>query len=725
MAKMVRFRAGLSALLAAAAIAASAQNATLLTGNGPWAQSVFVAGWKTFALDLQGYHGEVSIEFGSNRNVCGLYTRMGSEPTFTQYDTFRQVDGSNQATPFIRSNTTQPPLQNGRIYISFYTFNKQVVSFTIRRKTVPSHVPGMGNVVTPVGTSFRTYAPFADSVAIAGQFNGWDGTSAQMPEESAGYHSIFYRGATNGQQYKYVIRNGAQTLWRTDPYGPKLTSSVGNSVIYDQNAFAWQSQFTMPDWNKLVIYEMHIGTFNDLPGGGPGTFYTAIQRLDELRDLGVNAVELLPVNEFPGDFSWGYNGSNPFAVESAYGGPEGLKAFIDAAHARGIAVLLDVVHNHYGPNDLDLWRYDGWSVGNYGGLFFYNDARANTPWGPRPDFGRGFVRQYIRDNALMWLEQFRADGFRWDSTLTMRTTDWGDNPDGWSLMQWINDEVDSRQPWKINIAEDLQGNSWITKATGAGGAGFDSQWTPNFVHPMRRVMTAVNDNGRNINDLTSSITDGYNSNWLQRVVYTESHDEVANGRSRVPQEIDPGNPGSYWARKRSTLGAAMMMTVPGIPMLFQGQEFLEDGYFQDTDPLDWSKMTTFAGVRQLYKDLIALRQNNAGTTRGLCGPNLNLYHVNDGAKVVAYHRWDQGGPGDDVVVLVNFSNTQFPAYTVGLPRAGRWEPVFNSDWSGYGSDYLNTFTAPVDAQAIPMHGLGYRGTFALGPYSCVILRLAP
>ncbi|MFM9872440.1 MAG: alpha amylase C-terminal domain-containing protein, partial [Fimbriimonadaceae bacterium] len=209
--------------------------------------------------------------------------------------------------------------------------------------------------------------------------------------------------------------------------------------------------------------------------------------------------------------------------------------------------------------------------------------------------------------------------------------------------------------------------------------------------------------------------------WLQRVIYTESHDEVANGRSRVPQEIDPGNPGSYWARKRSTLGAALVMTAPGIPMLFQGQEILEDGYFQDTDPIDWSKLVTFSGINLLYKDLIKLRLNKTNQTRGLTGPGLNLFHVNHGAKVVAFHRYDQGGPGDDVVVLMNFSNTTFANYTIGLPRTGTWTPIFNSDWNGYGSDYANTFTASTSTQPGPFDGLPFKGTFALGPYTCVIL----
>lgn len=706
-----------------------AQSVNHLSGEGPWRiqDSILTRGWKYYSVDVLGQHGELKIDFQQRRGLIDLFIKQGSIPSQSNFDisAFFNTNGTGGSRSL--SNTTTVKLVNGRAYFGIYTRTACLYTFTISRNVVASHIQGMGSIPAQDGTSFRTYAPFANSVHAAGDFNSWNGLAAPMQSEGNGYRSVFIRGALTGQRYKYVIRNGSQTLWRTDPYGPRVTNSVGDSVIYDQKAFNWTSNnFSTPTWNNTVIYQMHVGTFNDTPGGAPGNFNSAIQRLDYLQDLGVTAIKLLPVNEFAGDFSWGYNPSHPFAVESAYGGPDGLKRFVNEAHSRGIAVLLDIVHNHYGPSDLDIWRYDGWSENNRGGIFFYNDDRAITPWGDtRPDFGRGFVRQYIRDNALMFLEEFRLDGFRWDSTLNIRRTNWGDNPDGWSLMQWVNNEIDARQPWKLNIAEDLQSNEWITRTTGAGGAGFDSQWSPNFVHPMRPLMTTPSDANRNMNDLVTALTQNYNGQWLQRVIYTESHDEVANGRSRVPQEIDPGNPGSYWARKRSTLGAVVTMTTPGIPMIFQGQEILEDGYFQDTDPIDWSKEVTFAGVRQLYKDLINLRLNRTGTTKGLSGPNLNLFHVNSGAKVAAYHRWDQGGAGDDVVVLVNFSNTSFANYTIGLPRAGNWSVVFNSDWNGYGSDYSNTFTAGVTAQANPLHGLGYRGTFALGPYSAVILTLNP
>src|SRR5262249_46719083 len=136
-----------------------------------------------------------------------------------------------------------------------------------------------------------------------------------------------------------------------------------------------------------------------------------------VRDLGFNAVQIMPSDEFPGTTSWGYNPSDIFAIEESYGGQDGLRRLVDAAHARGIAVFFDVVYNHFGPDDLDLWRFDGWSQDGGGGIYFYNDWRRGTPWGDtRPDYGRGEVRQFLRDNVLHWLEACRLDGLRWDAT---------------------------------------------------------------------------------------------------------------------------------------------------------------------------------------------------------------------------------------------------------------------------------------------------------------------
>jgi 1,4-alpha-glucan branching enzyme len=593
----------------------------------------------------------------------------------------------------------------------------------------PTALPGMGTILFPGGVAFRVWAPFASTVFAAGDFNQWSTTATPFASEGNGYWSTEIPGAKIGQQYKFVIVDHAQNvMWRMNPYASEVVSSAGNARIHDP-AFDWTGDnFTMPPWNELVVYEMHVGTFNDAPGGGPGTFTTIGARLPYLRDLGINAIEIMPVAEYPVDFSWGYNPSQPFAVESALGGPQGLYAFVKAAHSHGIAVILDVVYNHCGPGDNVLWRFDGWTDPDHdGGIYFYDNTRAGTPWGPRPDYGRAEVRQYLRDNALFWLSKYRLDGLRFDSVVNIRNRKGNNNDpaedlsDGWGLLRWINGDVRASQPWKPIIAEDLQNNEWLTKDTGSGGAGFSTQWDAGFVHPIRRAIISAHDTDRDILSVRDALYHVYNGNAVQRVIYTESHDEVANGKSRVPEEIWPGNAGSWYSRKRSALGAALVFTAPGIPMIFQGQEFLEDGYFQDTVPLDWARLQTFAGIHLLYGDLIRLRRNWLNQTRGLRGQNINVHHVNNADKVIGFHRWENGGPGDDVVVVTNFADRSYDCYTLGMPRAGRWRVRFNSDWSGYSPDFDNHPGYDTTAENGGMDSMPFHACVGIGRYSVLIL----
>jgi 1,4-alpha-glucan branching enzyme len=581
----------------------------------------------------------------------------------------------------------------------------------------------MGTSLYHGGVTFRVWAPFASSVFAAGTFNEWSDTANPFANEGNGYWSVDVPGAKIGDEYQFVIRNGDQRLWHKNPYASEVVNSSGNAIIHDPE-FDWTGDdFVMPPRNQLVIYEMHVGSFNDLPGAGPGTFDEVVPKLGYLRDLGINTIEIMPVLEFPMSFSWGYNPSNPFAVESALGGPQGLHRFVKAAHAQGIAVIMDVVYNHFGPGDLDLWRFDGWSDWNHdGGIYFYDNDRAHTPWGDtRPDYGRPEVRQYLRDNALFWLNKYRIDGLRFDSVSNIRSVDGRDLADGWSLLQWINNEIRSTQPWKITIAEDLQNNEWITKSTDEGGAGFGSQWDAGFVHPIRDAMVVQSDADRNLDAVRDALYHRYNGNAEERVIYTESHDEVANGHSRVPEEVWPGNAGSWFSRKRSTLGAALVFTAPGIPMIFQGQEFLEDEYFRDSAPLDWGKLNSYPGINALYRDLIRLRRNGFKQTRGLRGQHVNVHHVNNADKVIAFHRWENGGPGDDVMVVANFANRSYDSYALGFPRAGYWRVRFNSDWQGYSSDFGNQLGYDTLAGDGSRDGMPFEANVGLGPYSVLIL----
>ena len=220
--------------------------------------------------------------------------------------------------------------------------------------------PDMGAIPGARGVTFRVWAPNAEKVYVTGTFNDWSKTSTPLAKEKNGYWFGKVLKAKTGDEYRYLIHGPKGPLSRIDPYARKVTRSRGNGVIYDPKSFDWgDHDFHMATGNELVIYEMHIGTFNVKEKGHPGTFDSAIEKFPYLKQLGINAVEVMPVAEFAGEFSWGYDPSHPFAVESIYGGPEALKRFVKAAHEHGMVVIADVIYNHFGPNDLDLWQFDG------------------------------------------------------------------------------------------------------------------------------------------------------------------------------------------------------------------------------------------------------------------------------------------------------------------------------------------------------------------------------
>jgi 1,4-alpha-glucan branching enzyme len=603
-------------------------------------------------------------------------------------------------------------------------------------KIDPTNQTGMGAMPNGSNTAFRVWAPHAEKVFVTGSFNQWSPWRSPLASEGNGYWSGDIRQAAAGDSYKYLLHHDDGTQSRTDPYAADVDGPNRDGIITQTAVTHPLDEFQMQPHNELIIYELHVGTFTQSDDHVVGTFAGLVEKLPYLQDLGINAIEIMPINEFAGDYSWGYNPAFPFAITRTYGGRQAFHDLVQAAHKQGIAVIVDVVYNHFGPQDLNLWQFDGWQEDAKGGIYFYNDWRSTTPWADtRPDYGRDEVRQFIRDNVFMWLDEFGVDGLRWDATNFIRNVHGHDGDagadiaEGWSLMQWINQEVKERYPHKIMIAEDLQNNAAITETAETGGAGFTAQWDAQFVHPIRHAVITAVDEDRDITAVATALTAQYNGTPWTRVLYTESHDEVANGKARVPEEIANGEADTVFAKKRSTLGAALVFTTPGIPMIFQGQEFLENGWFDDHMPLDWQKAEKNAGILTLYRDLMRLRRNLDGNTQGLLGSHLNVFHINNEEKIIAFHRWQDGGAGDDVVVIANFANKLHPGYTVGLPHLGMWHVRLNSDNGRYDPQFLNVTCPDIIAaparENLAIDNMPYLGNVPLSPYSFLILSQNP
>lgn len=559
---------------------------------------------------------------------------------------------------------------------------------------------GLGATLQNGGVQFRVWAPFAKKVSVATPYVFYDlRNQVEMSKDEDGYWSAFIAGAEAGQTYKYIIDTGEKIIRKNDPRGRALTSSDdGSSIIVDDD-IKWENDaFSIPPKNEQIIYELHVGTYNRRDVSTQGTFYDAIEKLDHLAKMGINMIELMPVTSMAFSNGWGYNVSDLFSVEPSYGGRRGLMEFVKACHKRNIGVIVDVVYNHL--FSMNLWRFDGWYENNGGGIYFYNDARGYTPWGDhpdygeddhipwnnRPDYGRSEVRDYILDNVRMWFEEYHVDGLRLDSTIYMRNYAGADNnpahdiPEAWSLLGQITSLAHTLRKNSIIIAEDSSSNSFITKPIAENGCGFDAQWKFNVAHGIRMMFGLKACYGAG---LFTEIQSKYNDDAFESVIFCDSHDTAANGEVRFTSAVAPDDPTGHIARQSSLVATAVTLTAPGIPMILQGQEIMQDGSFNDWDDLEWQEARKYKGISLAYTHLINLRRNIYHHTAGLIGQSINVFHADATNHVIAYHRWKNGGAGDDVIVIANFGNTTHEIYELVFPVSGEWQIRFNSSWKGY------------------------------------------
>ena len=384
-------------------------------------------------------------------------------------------------------------------------------------------------------------------------------------------------------------------------------------------------------------------------------------------------------------------------------------------------MLLDIVHNHYGPELLDMWNFDGWAGVNSlggGGIYFYesNTNLQITPWAyTRPNFSSNQVCNFIQDNFTLWLNEYHVDGFRWDAPSAMINANDGSYISAaGNLIDAINAMIHTNYTGKISIAEDVY-----------DAFGFDSAWDTSYPYAVTPVLANVVDANRNMTVIMDAVEYNVRYGGLAgsgRVAYLESHDVVGdlNGGVRLVTAIDSSAPSSYRARKLSTLGAVLTFTAPGVPMIFEGQEMLESNAFDSSRPVDWTKTNTYSYIVQLYHDLISVRRDAQGCTPGLEGDQCQIYKEDNVNKLLAYRRWSSANSNQDVFVIANCSSNIQSNYSLAFPEAGVWYVQFNSDSTNYGPDYGNTGPATVTAQGSPV-----AGNITIGPYSALILSQTP
>lgn len=559
------------------------------------------------------------------------------------------------------------------------------------------------------GVWFRVFAPNATSVAVAGEWNGWSATATPMTKDTS--NSVWYvfvplsAGVDRYKKYKFVINGG--TLWQKDPYSLRVENSGGdaNSIIEDlgnyqwsANEANWQSGAHVPGITQMVMYEMHLGSFlyrnSGIPYGYAQAFNNfANYKLDYLADLGINAVKIMPIFEFPGDQSWGYNPAFFLALESSYGTSYEFQRMVDMAHQRGIAVIVDVCYNHAGPDDIPhYWNFDGGFVNTLGGNgnYFYTDWRARTPWGnTEPNWGLFHVRDMFIDSAKMLALDYHVDGVRVDSTVTMRKDaddgfDWNgsDDPSGWSMLQYLNNELRPLKGGKfVTVAEDINGNQWITRNTNdQNGAGFMAQW----VHsPINDVVNQFDDNNRSMATVATALGGamGYNYGFHELVKYHSSHDmlDKRNNHWRLPNRI--GDPSQWYTKKRSKLANAITILGPGTPMIFMGDEFYATGQWDDNpeNHLDWLGLEGNRPYWEFMRTMIQLKKRRGSLQTN----NLEIPVQDENMKIIAWKRWDNNG--DIIVTVANFRANQ-QTRSIPFPEDGTWYELVNSDAGVFGGD---------------------------------------
>jgi 1,4-alpha-glucan branching enzyme len=590
-----------------------------------------------------------------------------------------------------------------------------------------------GGAVT--GTSFAVWAPNAHGVRVEGDFDYWSGRALPMRSlGSSGVWELFVPGVGDGTRYKYRVL-GADGQWRekADPMAfateiPPATASVVHTSTYEWHDAEWLTRRAGTEWHAapMSIYEMHLGSWR------VGLSYRELAKtlVEYLGQTGFTHVEFLPVAEHPFGGSWGYQVSSYFAPTSRFGSPDDFRYLVDQLHAAGIGVIVDWVPAHFPKDAWALGRFDGTP------LYEHSDPRRGEQpdWGTFVfDFGRSEVRNFLVSNALFWLEELHVDGLRVDAVASMLYLDYSREAGQWepniyggrenleavAFVQEMNATVYKRVPGAVTIAEESTSWPGVTRPTHLGGLGFGFKWDMGWMHDTLSYISHQPVHRQyHHNELTFSMMYAYTENFVLPL----SHDEVVHGKGTLLTKV----PGDRW-QQMATLRAlyAYMWAHPGKQLLFMGQEFGQGGEWSEARSLDWWLLDApeHRGVQRLITDLNRVYgETNALWSRDSDPAGFHWIDANDASgNVFSFLRF--GTDGSALACIANFSSVPHDTYRVGLPRAGRWDEVINTDAGPYlGSDVGNF--GGVEALAQAWHGQPASATLRVPPLGTLWLRFA-
>lgn len=593
----------------------------------------------------------------------------------------------------------------------------------------------MGATVWPDGTGFRTWAPNARSVSVVtGDALAATGNLTWRPAPEDGMGRLgdgswggFLAGVGSGDPYMFFVEGAGSSGWKRDSYARELTVLPAfpdnHCIVRDPRNYTWRDEaWHSPKFNDLIIYQLHVGTFwaqdetgRDVRAELGGTFLDVAEKLGHLRSLGVNAVQLLPIQEFETAFSMGYNGVDYFSPESEYfipadqlgwrlasinrmlegfgkspltalelsAGINQLKCLIDLCHLHGIAVIFDLVYNHAGGgfDDRSIWFYDRQQTDNANNSLFFTDR--GWAGGQIFAYWNDGVSQFLIDNARFFLTEFRIDGIRYDEVRVI------ENNGGRLFCQRLTDSVRATNPAAIQIAEYWNDDRPSALRRPPQGLGFDAELGDGLRDALRDLLKQASAGALAPLDLaavahTLAVPAAIPDGW-RLVQCLENQDKTYAPHSdaaRVAMLADSSDPQSWYARSRSRVATGLLFAAPGIPALFMGQEFLEDKNWSDNRPvgdfIGWQELNAASSVRRDFlrflTDLIQIRRSRPA----LRASGARVSRADNFDRVIVLHRWIEG-KGLDVVVIANLAEQTKQGYAIGLPFAGTWLELFNSD----------------------------------------------